>query len=258
MTLREKLTMDYDKTSIPTAYDAGRGYDPAVLDRWLDVISQSVPKGTISEIVDVGCGTGRYSAALGSHLNAHVVAIDPSEKMLAEARKKAPQRVRHERASAESLPLQDASVDLAFMSMVFHHFDDPDRAVSECRRVLRRGGTVCVRETTADYIETYPYVPFFSRSRCILNDVLPSQEFIKSIFTRAGFQLVRHDLVRSEAAESWAAYARKLGYRAISILAQLSDQEFEDGLSVLREHAATVPTREPVIELMDFFVFSST
>jgi 2-polyprenyl-3-methyl-5-hydroxy-6-metoxy-1,4-benzoquinol methylase len=77
----------------------------AVLALWLDVISRSVPKGAVSEILDVGCGTGRYSTALAAHFNARVIAVDPSEKMLAEARKKATEGVRYERASAESLPV---------------------------------------------------------------------------------------------------------------------------------------------------------
>ena len=66
--------------------------------------------------LDIGCGTGRYSMALAAHFNARVIAVDPSEKMLAEARKKATERVRYERASAESLPLPDASIDMVFMS----------------------------------------------------------------------------------------------------------------------------------------------
>ena len=233
--------MNYDKTNIPAAYDAGRGYSPKVLTGWLDVVSRLVPKETVSEILDIGCGTGRYSTALAAHFDARVVAVDPSEKMLAEARKKVSERVRYERAFAESLPLPDASVDMVFMSMVFHHFDDPDRAVRECRRVLRRGGAVCLRAATIDRIGTYPYVPFFPRSRAILNDVLQSQETVETIFANAGFHLVRHQLVRSEVAGNFHAYAEKLAFRADSILVQLSDQEFQAGLVALREHAATAP-----------------
>jgi len=242
---------------MPAAYDAGRGYSPAVLALWLDVISRWVPKGAMSEILDIGCGTGRYSTALAAHFNARVIAVDPSEKMLAEARKKATDRVRYERASAESLPLSDASIDMVFMSMVFHHFDDPDQAVRECRRVLRRDGTVCLRAGTIDRIGTYPYVPFFPRSGAILNNDLQSQTVIETIFKRAGFQPVCHELVRAEAAGSWGAYVAKLAFRADSILAQLSDQEFEAGLAALREHAATAPPDEPVFEFVDFFVFRS-
>ena len=249
--------MDYDKTNMPAAYDAGRSYSPAVLALWLDVISRWVPKGAVSEILDIGCGTGRYSAALAAHFDAHVIAVDPSEKMLAEARKKATQGVRYERASAESLPLPDASIDMVFMSMVFHHFDDRNQAVRECRRALRQGGTVCLRAGTIDRIGTYPYVPYFPRSGAILNDVLQSQTVIETIFASAGFQPVCHQLIRSEVAGSWGAYADKLASRADSILAQLSDQEFEAGLAALREYAATAPLDEPVIELIDFFVFRS-
>ena len=249
--------MDYDKTNMLAAYDAGRSYSPAVLALWLEVVSRWVPKGSASEILDIGCGTGRYSTALAAHFDARVTAIDPSAKMLAEARKKATERVRYEQASAESLPLPDASVDMVFMSMVFHHFDDPDQAVRECRRVLRRGGSVCLRAGTIDRIATYPYVPFFPRSSAILNVDLPSQTVIETVFASGGFQSVCHELIRSEAAGSWGAYADKLAFRADSILVQLSDREFAAGLAALREHAATAPVDEPVIEVVDFFVFRS-
>ena len=167
--------MNYDQTDMPAAYDAGRGYSPSVLAYWLEVIAQSVPRGSVSEILDLGCGTGRYSNALADFYDANVIAIDPSEKMLAEARRKASSRVRCERASAESLPLPNASVDMAFISMAFHHFDHPDRAAAECRRVLRPNGSVCLRAGTIDRIDSYAYVDFFPGSRPILHRVLQSQ-----------------------------------------------------------------------------------
>jgi len=245
--------VNYDKTDMPAAYDAGRGYSPDVLAFWLGVISQSVPKGSVSEILDLGCGTGRYSTALADYFAATVIGIDPSEKMLAEARRKS-ERVRYQRASGESIPLRAASVDMVFISMAFHHFERPDQAAEECRRVLRPDGAVCLRAGTTEQIENYAYVEFFPGSRAFLK-ALQSQAFIESTFACAGFQLVRHELVTSVAAESWNAYAEKIAYRADSILVQLSDREFEDGLAALREHAKTAPTREPVTEPVDFFVF---
>jgi SAM-dependent methyltransferase len=157
--------MDYDKTNMPAAYDAGRSYSPAVLARWLDVISRRVAKSAVSEILDIGCGTGRYSTALAAHFDARVVAIDPSEKMLAQARKKAMERVSYERASGESLPLPDGSVDMVFMSMVFHHFDDPDRIlttltepsgnVSGCYTGMAPFVYVRVPEIASEHISTF-------------------------------------------------------------------------------------------------------
>lgn len=247
--------MDYDQTDMPAAYDAGRSYSTAVLSRWLEIISRAVPKDTVSAILYLGCGTGRYSAALAAHFDARVIAVDPSEKMLTAAAKKAAPQVWHARAAAEALPLPEASVDMVFISMVFHHFIDPERALAECRRVLRRSGAICLRAGTTDRIGDYPYVRFFARSRAILNEVMQSQEFIEAAFVSAGFDLVCHQLVPSEVARSWFDYAEKIAFRADSILARLTDQEFADGLAALRRHAATAPPDEPVIELIDFFVF---
>lgn len=247
--------MNYDQTDMPAAYDAARGYSSGVLEYWLDVISRSVPKGSVREILDLGCGTGRYSTALAKYFDASVVGVDPSEKMLAQATQKASGRVRYERASGESLPLRDGSVDMVFISMAFHHFERPDLVARECRRVLRPNGSVCLRAGTIDRIDSYAYVEFFPSSRAILNRDLQSQAFIESIFAGASFRRTRHELVPSEAAESWSSYAEKLAYRADSILAQLSDGDFEKGLAALGEHAKTAPVDEPVVEPVDFFVF---
>jgi ubiquinone/menaquinone biosynthesis C-methylase UbiE len=247
--------MDYDKTTMPSAYDAGRSYPPAVLAFWLEVISRWVPQGTVSDIVDIGCGTGRYSGALANHFDARVVALDPSEKMLAEARKKVSEKVRYERASGEALPLADASIDLAFMSMVFHHFAHPDRVAQECRRVLRPNGAVCLRACTVEPSSSYAYVPFFPGTRAIMDRSLTSQARIESVFAAAGFRLIVHELVQNQSAESWNAYVKKLTHRADSILVQLPDHEFQQGLAAVRKYAATRPPDEPVIDPLDFFVF---
>jgi SAM-dependent methyltransferase len=248
------MGMDYDQGNIPSSYDAGRAYSPAMLRLWLDRISRCAPRGALSRILDLGCGTGRYSAALASHFGAQVIAIDRSAKMLAEARKKSAPGVQYARASGESIPLRDASIDMVFMSMVFHHFEDQPRAAHECRRVLRLGGSVCIRAATVDRIPAYPYVPFFARSRTILESTLQTQERIESIFDAAGFELSRHELVRHEVAANWRIYADKIAAGADSILAQLSEREFLEGMLQLRQHAATADDA-PVSEVVDLFAF---
>jgi len=246
--------MDYDQTAMPAAYDAGRGYSPEVLEFWLNKISSATPRESVRDILDLGCGTGRYSTPLAGRFGARVVAVDPSEKMLAEARKKTSDAVRYLRGSGEALPLDEASVDMVFISMAFHHFNDPQRVALECRRVLREEGVVCLRGGVTDRIAAYPYVRFFPGAPSMIANTLTSLEFVETTFVAAGFQRHRHEVVESEVAPGWPAYAEKIAYRADSILAQLSDDEFADGLAALRRHASTAP-REPVLEPVDFFVF---
>jgi len=246
--------VDYDKGNIPASYDASRGYSPSMLALWRDRISKCAPRGGVSRILDLGCGTGRYSAALANHFDAHVVAIDPSAKMLAEAREKSAPRMTYARASGEAIPLRDGAIDMVFMSMVFHHFDDQPLAARECRRVLRSGGVVCLRAATVNRIASYPYVPFFARSRSILAATLQTQELLEAIFHAAGFELARHELVRHEVAANWRIYVDKIAAGADSILAQLSAREFRDGMRLLAEHAATTGD-SPVSEVVDLFAF---
>ena len=47
----------------------------------------------------------------------------------------------------EAWPLEDASIDLALSDYVLEHVEDPRLFFSECRRVIRPGGLLCMRTT---------------------------------------------------------------------------------------------------------------
>ncbi len=87
----------------------------------------------------------------------------------------------------EALPLTDASVDMVFISMVFHHFETPHKAVEECHRVLRAEGVVCLRAAVTDRINAYPYVPFFPRTSSLLAAHLRGLAYIEDVFSAGGF-----------------------------------------------------------------------
>ena len=247
--------MDYDTTDIPVGYDRGRDHGPEVLELWMNVVSSSVREQAIKNILDLGCGTGRFSEALAAHFDAEVVGIDPSIKMLDQARKKLrDRRVRYEPGRGEAIPLPNDSVDLIFMSMTFHHFDDQRLAARECRRVLRDGATAFLRTGIRERIPSYPYVEFFPQSRPILEDLLPGEVFIREVFESAGFSTVSSDVVIQKIAPDYAAYTEKISAGADSVLARLSESDFQAGIQALRTHATTVEEK-PVYEPIDVFVF---
>ena len=231
--------MDYDSTEIPENYDRGRDHGAKVLDLWMDIVSQHVEPGRIKTVLDLGCGTGRFSEALAARFGADVIGVDPSQRMLAQAeRKKHNRRVRYVLAHAEALPLKDCSVDLVFMSMVFHHFDHPLLAARECRRVLRDGATAFLRAGIRERRFLYPYVKFFPQTVPILEECLTSAPFVRETFARAGFRATALQVVTQEIASSYAAYAEKLSWGADSVLIRLSPGEFDAGMNALRTFAA--------------------
>jgi len=245
--------VDYDVTDIATVYDLGRSHGPAVLDLWMRAVEAHIRAP--NRILDLGCGTGRFSSALAAHFDTEVIGIDPSAKMLEQARAKpADRRVRYERGRGEAIPLPDGSVDLVFMSMIFHHVSDPALVARECRRVLRHGGCVFMRGGTREQIASYPYVPFIPATVPLLEQVLTPTSFVRDMFEAAGFRTLAIELVRQEVAPSFEAYAAKLATRADSVIAMLAPADLEVGIAALRAHAVRNPDLA-VFEPIDVFVF---
>ena len=248
--------MDYDATDIAATYDRGRDHGPEVLDLWMNVVSSYVQDHQVKTILDLGCGTGRFTEALAVCFDADVTGLDPSSKMLSQARaKQRDSRVRYELGRAENIPLPNDSVDLIFISMALHHFDDPAVAASECRRVLKRQATLFLRAGTRDRIQAYPYVDFFPESWPILETTLSARASIREVFERAGFTTFAEDVIVQEIAPNHVVYAEKIAAGADSVLAQLTQKDFDAGIAALRSYART--NNGPVTEPIDVLVFRS-
>jgi SAM-dependent methyltransferase len=247
--------MDYDRTSIPAVYDRGRDHGPEVLDLWMRTIESALDGGSIGTILDLGCGTGRFSEGLANRFRARVVGVDPSEKMLQQARRKRQRNdIHYQRGTAEAIPLVDRAADMIFMSMSFHHFRDPDLAARECRRVLRPDGSVVVRTGTRERIQSYPYVPFFPSTPSLLEELLPDRPGLCAVFERARFRCVGSHVVRQTIAPHWAAYADKLSAGGDSVLARLAEDELARGLDAIRRYGDR-PGVPPVVEPIDVLFF---
>lgn len=252
--------MDYDATDIPGNYDRARDHGPGMIRQWMDTVAAHARDGAVETILDVGCGTGRFSEPLAERFHARVVGIDPSRKMLAEAFKRravhGDGRVLYARSGGEALPMPRRSVDLVFISMVFHHFRDPALVARECGRVLRSPGRVFLRTGTRERIEDYPYVRFFPSSRKVLEERLPSSEAVRRVFEEASFRTAFEGVLVQEIAPDYGVYSAKLAAGADSVLASLEPEDFRNGLQALLAYAGDEGADERVSEPIDFFVFT--
>jgi len=100
------------------------------------------PRGVVA---DLGCGAGHFTALLAPHV-ARVVAVDGSAEMLASARTHtaAWPNVSLHLGDLEQLPIPEASVDVALLSLALHYVTDPARVLVESHRILRPGGRVVI------------------------------------------------------------------------------------------------------------------
>ena len=116
-------------------YDTPRGQRVEYAERGLlDELLTAFPGA--DSLLDVGCGTGRFSAWLAPAFR--VVGVDRSAAMLAEMRGRHP-KIPVVLGDAHRLPLPDAAIDLVLFVTTLEFLDDPLAALSEAVRVARRG-----------------------------------------------------------------------------------------------------------------------
>ena len=138
--------------------------DPAAIrsgyDRWSEVydhdlnplvaLEEPVVREALGDVsglavLDLGCGTGRHALWLSTR-GANVTAVDFSEGMLNEARRKhGASRVRflvHD--LHQPLPFEAAAFDCVVSGLVLEHLHDLRFVFGEARRVLKPGGRAVV------------------------------------------------------------------------------------------------------------------
>jgi ubiquinone/menaquinone biosynthesis C-methylase UbiE len=247
--------MDYDNTEIATSYDKARVVAPETVRLWQHWLSVDVAQTEMSLVIDLGCGTGRFSEILATHFGCQVIGIDPSRKMVEQARRKpANGNISYREGPAEAIPISDGCAGLVFMSNVYHHLNKPPLVARECHRVLRLGGYVCIRNGTreTDFLHRH----FFPGLDTLIDTELPSRRDIDSVFVAAGFAPVVHRVVTQVIAPDWGSFVAKSALRADSFLARLSDHDFEEGMAALRSPGEEIDQDDPVTEEIDWFVLA--
>ena len=225
---------------------------------WRQAIASMLPPALeIRRVVDLGCGTGRFTGLLADLYGTSVVGVEPSHKMLAGREPLDSARARFLAATAEALPLASSAIDLVFLSLVYHHFGAPSTALAELGRVARPGGHVMVRQVMRESVDEYEHARFFPEARALDLERMPSRDGLVQSFQAHGFSRRGHRIVRHLFAASYDDYYRKISLRGLSSLQAISDVAFARGLAKFKTrcHAAG---GGPIYEPVELFVFSRT
>ena len=94
-------------------------------------------------VLDLGCGAGRFVAALRDH-GAEPVGVEIAEAALERARRNVPGADLRLLAPDGAIPLGHGEVDLVWCSEVLEHVPDTVALLTEVRRVLAAGGRLLV------------------------------------------------------------------------------------------------------------------
>ena len=97
-------------------------------------------------ILDVGCGTGRGLKYLYKKGQRNIFGLDLSPLMIKKAEKVLENKATLKIASVEKMPFKSNSFDYVLSTEGFHHFPDPDRAIKEMKRVLKKNGRLIISD----------------------------------------------------------------------------------------------------------------
>lgn len=124
--------------------------------------------GSNMKVLDAGCGSGVITRRIAEAVHPEtVVGMDIDPVFIEEARKtsanKGIENIRFDIGNIDGMDYEAGSFDLAYCRLVLMHVNDPVRAVSEMRRVTRKGGYVAASDLDDDLIAMYPEAPTFWR-----------------------------------------------------------------------------------------------
>ena len=142
-------------------YDQDRKADLLSADRYETTDPQRLismlPVLVYHEVADIGCGPGFFTIPFAKYLfDGTVYAIDVQQEMLDATQEQVKSvnltNVELKLAGENELPLEDDSLDGAFIAFVLYETESPTTMLSEARRCLRKGGWLAALEhkETAD------------------------------------------------------------------------------------------------------------
>jgi SAM-dependent methyltransferase len=129
---------------------AATGPDPyAVV---FDAVAECAPR----DVLEVGCGRGELAQRIARELDANVVALDQSARMVELTAARGVEAIV---GDVVELPFENGSFDCAVAAWMLYHAADLDRALGELRRVLRpRGRLVAATSSERNLAEAWELV----------------------------------------------------------------------------------------------------
>ena len=229
--------------AIATRYDALRHqlFEPA-----LELL---VREGDLAgrRVLDLGCGTGRFAAALAQRHACTAYGVDPSPAMLAVARARSA-AVTWLDGRAEEIPLADDAVERAFLQTVVHLVEDRPAAFAELRRVAEPEGIVVVHTVDPAGAPRFWMADLLPSYAAIDVARFPAPDRLTHELRAAGFGSVRCEPTPMRLRSPREEAAHLLRERFASSLAHISDAEIEAGARRAERQLPAVI--EPVLEMV--------
>jgi len=227
-------SVDYDKVS--HVYNNSRVAHAETIEkiiRLLQISSDSI-------VLDMGCGTGNYAAAI-RQVAASVIGIDASMGMLKRARAKF-SNLSLVHGDITSLPFSSEIFDGALAIQVLHHIKGKELFVREAYRVLRKGACLAIDSCSHQQLRTFWLYHYFPKGLDLDLARIPDCDEIALLLEKAGFCNVNIEISYTDIAvehEKPEHYLDKNYRDGQSTFCLLTEEDIELGCRKMREDIAS-------------------
>jgi ubiquinone/menaquinone biosynthesis C-methylase UbiE len=168
---------------IAQGYDQTRRADAQVTER----LRHHLQPAPGEQWLDVGCGTGNYTATL-AQTGAELVGVDPSEEMLRQASEKYPD-TQWVKAHAEDLPFADGRFDGAITTLSIHLWDNLVKGFEQIHRVVKPGGRLVIFTSMPHQMKRYWLNEYFPSVIEQSTRMMPGFDSLQATLGRARWRL---------------------------------------------------------------------
>jgi cytosine/adenosine deaminase-related metal-dependent hydrolase/ubiquinone/menaquinone biosynthesis C-methylase UbiE len=157
-------------------------------------LNRLLPDVSGLDVLDAGCGTGRWLQFLASHHPASLVGVDTSTEMLQRASAKLGATSTLRLGSCTALPVQTATADLILASFVLSYLDGVDTFARELHRVARPGAQIFLTDMHPDTATSRNWKRSF-KANDMEENIQARAYSLKQItdaFQACGFELLTH------------------------------------------------------------------
>jgi cytosine/adenosine deaminase-related metal-dependent hydrolase/ubiquinone/menaquinone biosynthesis C-methylase UbiE len=182
------------------------------------MLRRILPDRKGNDVVDIGCGTGRWLTYLSQTGAGSLLGVDSSKEMLEIASAKQLTNVRFVHAELPSVPAESSSADLVIASFVLSYVADLESCASELARILRTGGDLFISDMHLETADALGWKRGFShegktfrlrmkdRSIAELIDAIASKGFSLVGYLEPGFGEPERQLFRQHGKDmAWDA-----------------------------------------------------
>jgi len=141
-------------TAPPNYYDEGirTNFFQLLYYKWRTWSIKRFLLGTNMRFLDVGCHSGTFTKEMAKSLpKAEVYGVDIDQAAIDYAKKKRP-KIKFKVAAAEKLPFPKESFDLITCLHVLEHVRNPEKALSEMNRCLKKEGKLIIEVPTESWL----------------------------------------------------------------------------------------------------------